>query len=153
MGWQEKGQTNRTFRNRPAGIQKSLTLFGLDVLIDSSVLIVESPLDVVKLSSAKLQLGGLATYGASVSQAQFDLFRKAEKLIFAFDNPRIDAAGEKASKEMFVKCKEAGMECWFFNYAGTGIKDIGDMSKEQIEYGIANAKHYVFGEQSIYGDD
>jgi len=152
MGWQEKGQTNRTFRNRPAGIQKSLTLFGIDALINTSALVVESPLDVVKISSSKLQVGGLATYGASVSQAQFDLFRVADKLIFAFDNPRIDAAGEKASKEMFAKCKEAGMECWFFNYAGTNVKDIGDMSREQIEYGIEKAKHFVFGEQAIYGD-
>jgi DNA primase len=116
------------------------------------MLIVESPLDVVKISSSKLQVCGVSTYGASVSQAQFDLFRQAEKLIFAFDNPRIDAAGEKASKEMFAKCKDAGMECWFFNYSDTGLKDIGDMNREQIEYGIAKAKHFVFGEQAIYGD-
>jgi len=45
------------------------------------------------------------------------------------------------------------MECWFFNYGGTNKKDIGDMSREEIEYGIANAKHFVFGEQAIYGDD
>jgi hypothetical protein len=152
MGWQEKGQTNRTFRNRPAGVQKSLTLFGIDAILNTSMLVVESPLDVVKVSSSRLQVGAVATYGASVSQAQFDLFRQAEKLIFAFDNPRIDAAGEKASKEMFAKCKAAGMECSFFNYAGTDVKDIGDMNREQIEYGIEKAKHFVFGEQAIYGD-
>lgn len=151
MGWQEKGQTNRTFRNRPAGVQKSQTLFGIDSIITKAMVIVESPLDVVKLSSSKLQVAGVATFGASVSQAQFDLFRKAEKLIFAFDNPRIDAAGEKASKEMFAKCKEAGMECYFFNYGDSDVKDVGDMSKEQIEYGIEKAKHFVFGEAAIYG--
>jgi hypothetical protein len=26
------------------------------------------------------------------------------------------------------------------------------MSREQIEYGIEKAKHFVFGEQAIYGD-
>lgn len=26
MGWQEKGQSNRTFRNRPTGVKKSITL-------------------------------------------------------------------------------------------------------------------------------
>lgn len=151
MGWQEKGQTNRTFRNRPAGVQKSLTLFGLDAILTNNFLVVESPLDVVKLSSSKLQVSGVSTYGASVSQAQFDLFRGAEKLIFAFDNPRIDAAGEKASKDVFFRCKEAGMECYFFNYGDSDVKDIGDMSREQIEYGIEKAKHFVFGEQAIYG--
>jgi DNA primase len=115
------------------------------------MMIVESPLDVVKLSSSKLPVSGLSTYGASVSNAQFELFRSAEKLIFAFDNPMIDAAGEKASKEMFAKCKETGVECYFFNYGDSGAKDIGDMTKEQIEYGIEKAKHFVYGERAIYG--
>jgi hypothetical protein len=26
------------------------------------------------------------------------------------------------------------------------------MTREQIEYGIEKAKHFVFGEQAIYGD-
>jgi len=151
MGWQEKGQSNRTFRNRPTGVKKSTTLFGLDVWATETMLIVESPLDVVKLSSMRLSQG-VSTFGASVSSDQVALFRKAGKLIFAFDNPSIDKAGEKASKEMFSLSKELGFECWFFNYASSGVKDIGDMTYEQIEYGIQKAKHCVFGEKSIYGD-
>lgn len=115
------------------------------------MLVVESPLDVVKLSSMRLSQG-VSTFGASVSSEQVALFRKAEKLIFAFDNPNIDKAGEKASKEMFELSKDLGFECWFFNYANTGIKDIGDMGYEQIQYGITKAKHCVFGEKAIYGD-
>jgi DNA primase len=115
------------------------------------MLIVESPLDVVKLSSMRLSQG-VSTFGASVSSDQVALFRKAGKLIFAFDNPSIDKAGEKASKEMFSLSKELGFECWFFNYASSGVKDIGDMTYDQIEYGIQKAKHCVFGEKSIYGD-
>lgn len=151
LGWQEKGQSNRTFRNRPTGVKKSTTLFGLDVWTSTTMVIVESPLDVVKLSSMKLTQG-VSTFGASVSSEQVALFRKAEKLIFAFDNPRIDQAGEKASKEMFVLSRTLGFECWFFNYADTRIKDVGDMTYEQIEYGINKAKHCVFGEKAIYGD-
>ena len=151
MGWQEKGQSNRTFRNRPTGVKKSTTLFGLDVWTSNTMLIVESPLDVVKLSSMRLSQG-VSTFGASISTEQVALFRKAEKLIFAFDNPSIDKAGEKASKDMFSLSKELGFECWFFNYGSTGVKDIGDMGHEQIEYGITKAKHCVFGEKAIYGD-
>jgi hypothetical protein len=151
LGWQEKGQSNRVFRNRPTGVKKSTTLFGLDVWLGGTMVIVESPLDVVKLSSTKLSQG-VSTFGASISAEQVALFRKAEKLIFAFDNPSIDKAGEKASKEMFSLSKELGFECWFFNYGSTGVKDIGDMGYEQIEYGITKAKHCVFGEKAIYGD-
>jgi DNA primase len=151
LGWQEKGQSNRVFRNRPTGVKKSTTLFGLDVWLGGTMVIVESPLDVVKLSSTKLSQG-VSTFGASISAEQVALFRKAEKLIFAFDNPSIDKAGEKASKDMFSLSKELGFECWFFNYGSTGVKDIGDMGYEQIEYGITKAKHCVFGEKAIYGD-
>jgi DNA primase len=151
LGWQEKGQSNRVFRNRPTGVKKSTTLFGLDAWLGGTMIVVESPLDVVKLASLKLSQG-VSTFGASVSSDQVELFRKADKLIFAFDNPSIDPAGEKASKEMFGLTKELGLECWFFNYGSTGLKDIGDMSHEQIEYGITKAKHCVFGEKAIYGD-
>jgi DNA primase len=151
MGWQEKGQTNRTFRNRPAGIQKSLTLFGLNVLLGRTMVVVESPLDVVRITSSGLAYDAVATYGASISSAQFELFRGADKLIFALDNPNLDAAGEKASKEMFARCKEEGMECSFFNYTSSGIKDVGEMNNDEISYGLENAVHYVFGEGAIYG--
>lgn len=151
MGWQEKGQTKRIFRNRPTGVQKSTTLFGLDAWNGGTMVIVESPLDAVKLASLKLSQG-VSTFGASVSNNQIDLMLKADKLILAFDNPSIDPAGEKASKDMLARSKEGGFECFFFNYAGTGIKDIGDMTAEQISYGIEKAKHCVFGLSAIYGD-
>lgn len=150
MGWQEKGQTNRTFRNRPTGVVKSSTLFGIDTWGGGTMLVVESPLDVVRLSSYGFT-GAVATFGASISEAQVDLMRMADKLIIAFDNPRIDAAGEKASKDMFTRTKGSGLECWFFNYSETESKDVGDMPEDAIRLGIQNAKHCVFGEKAIYG--
>lgn len=147
MGWQEKGQVNRYFRNRPTGVQKSKTLFGLDVWSGGTMIIVESPLDVVKLSSLGID-GGIATFGASISQDQVDLMRQADKLIIAFDNPRVDAAGEKASKDILARTRKEGFECFFFQYDGD-VKDIGDMTKEQAIIGIESAKHSVFGERAF----
>lgn len=151
MGWQEKGQTNRTFRNRPTGVTKSMTLFGIDSWKSGTMIVVESPLDVVRLSSYGIT-GGVSTFGASISEAQVDLMRMADKLIIAFDNPRIDAAGEKASKDMFARTKDTGLECWFFNYSGTDAKDVGDMGEEDILSALSNSRHCVFGEKAIYGN-
>lgn len=151
LGWQEKGQSNRLFRNRPTGVPKSTALFGLDVWLGGTMLVVESPLDVVKLASVKIGQKGVATYGAVVSDIQVDLMRQAEKLIIAFDNPKLDEAGKKASLDMLARSKRGGFECWFFAYGDSGVKDIGDMTVDQIRYGIDNAKHCVFGESAIYG--
>ena len=150
LGWQEKGQTNRTFRNRPTGVAKSTALFGLEAWNPGTMIIVESPLDVVKLAAVNLSQG-VSTFGAVVSDSQVELFRKADKLIMAFDNPNIDAAGKKAALAILAKVKSLGMECWFFNYGDSGVKDVGDMTEDRIRYGLENAKHCVFGEKAIYG--
>jgi DNA primase len=146
LGWQEKGQKSRTFRNRPMGVVKSSTLFGIDTWKGGTMIIVESPLDAVHLASCGYT-GGLATFGASISEAQIDLMRMADRLIIAFDNPKIDAAGEKASKAIL---STPGLEPIFFSYGDLGVKDIGDMTAEMIGAGLENAKHCVYGEKAIY---
>jgi DNA primase len=150
LGWQEKGQTNRYFRNRPTGVEKSKTLFGLDVWSGGSMIVVESPLDVVRLSSLGIA-GGVSTYGASISEIQKQHMRQAEKLIIAFDNAIIDSAGLKASQDMLAYGKKTGLECYFFNYGKSGHKDIGDMPEQEIWDGIRTAKHSVFGEAAFNG--
>ena len=147
-GWQEKGQTNRYFRNRPTGVQKSQTLFGLDVWQRGTMIVVESPLDVVRLSSLGIT-GGVSTFGASISEIQKTLMRQADKLIIAFDNARIDKAGLKASQDMLDYSKKTGLECYFFNYGDTEFKDIGDMPEQDIREGLSKAKHSVFGERAF----
>ena len=151
MGWQEKGQKTRLFRNRPTGVAKSTTMFGLDCWLGGPLLVVESPLDAVRVVSAKIGIHGASTFGVSVSDAQVMLMRQSTKLIVAFDNPTIDTAGEKAAKDMFRRSKQEGFECWFFNYGDSGAKDIGDMDDDQVRWGIENARHCVFGESAIYG--
>ena len=150
MGWQEKSQTERFFRNRPTGVQKSKTLFGIEKYTSGTMIVVESPLDVVKLSSIGIY-GAVSTFGAIVSKEQLHLMKRANKLILAFDNPGIDAAGAKASLDMLDRTRKEGMECWFLNYGQIPYKDIGDMPEDVVRSCIEGSKHSVFGEGAIYG--
>jgi len=145
FGWQEKGQLSRRFFNRPPGVPKSKTLFGLDCWDGDQMIVVESPLDAVKLSSVGIQ-GGVATYGAIVSDDQIDIMRRAKTLVIALDN---DGPGKKASSQLLSAFRKGGLECWFFNYGDFQVKDIGDMSLDQIHWGIDNARHCVLGEAAI----
>jgi hypothetical protein len=145
LGWQEKGQLSRRFFNRPPGVPKSKTLFGLDCWDGDQMIVVESPLDAVKLSSVGIP-GGVATYGAIVSDDQIDIMRRAKTLVIALDN---DEAGKKASSQLLSAFRKGGLECWFFNYGDFQVKDIGDMTLDQIHWGIDNARHCVLGEAAI----
>ena len=145
MGWQEKSQTERFFRNRPTGVAKSKTLFGLNAFRGGTMIVVESPLDAVRLSSLGI-FGGVSTFGASVSNEQIQLMKHADKLIIAMDN---DDAGRKASKDLLERTRKEGMECWFMSYEGTDYKDVGDMPEDLVELCIRGAKHSVFGEAAF----
>lgn len=152
MGWQEKGTRDRTFFNRPAGLQRAKTLFGVDVQDDDIAIIVESPLDCLRIHSAG-QVGAMATCGTSLSEEQIKLIRRSDKVICAFDNPAIDKAGKKASDEMRKFARKYGINLFFFNYGGSGKKDPGDMTDEEILWGIANAKSSVLGELAYVSGD
>jgi len=147
MGWQEKSQTERLFRNRPTGVPKARTLFGLDVFKGGTMIVVESPLDAVRLASLGIY-GGVSTFGASVSDQQISLMKQADKLIIAMDN---DEAGRKSSKDLLLRTRKLGMECWFISYGDLKYKDIGEMTKDMVLYCIGASKHSVFGEDAIYG--
>lgn len=145
MGWQEKSQTQRLFRNRPTGVAKSKTLFGIERFKGGTMIVVESPLDAVKLGSFGIP-GGVSTFGASISNDQIQLMKAADKLIIAMDN---DAAGKKASKDILERTRKEGMECWFLSYEGADVKDVGDMSETLVHYCIEGSKHSVFGEAAF----
>jgi hypothetical protein len=149
MGWQEKGTKARTFFNRPAGLKKSLTLFGVENQNESMVIVVESPLDAVRIASAGYS-GAVATCGAIVSEEQVKLLRASDKIVCAFDT---DAAGVKASAEMRKFARKYGLNLFFFNYGSSGAKDPGDLTNEQIAWGIANAKSSVLGELAYVSGD
>lgn len=145
LGWQEKSQTERFFRNRPTGVGKSRTLFGIDVFTGGTMIVVESPLDAVRLASLGVS-GGVSTFGASVSDQQIALMKTADKLIIAMDN---DPAGNKASSDILERTRKEGMECWFLNYQGSEYKDIGDMPADLVQSCIEGSKHSVFGEAAF----
>lgn len=147
FGWQEKGFRDRYFRNRPAGIQKSKTLFGVENQQDDVVIVVESPLDCVRIASTGIK-GAVATCGAGTSDAQVKLLRASDKIIVAFDNPNLDQAGKKASDEMRAHARKYGLNVFFFNYGDTGKKDPGDMTDSEIQWGIDNAVSSIYGESA-----
>lgn len=141
LGWQEKGFSHRYFNNKPVKVKKSGSLFGYENYKGGDMIVVESPLDVVRLSSIGID-GAVATYGAIVSQPQFNLIRGADRIIFAMDN---DDAGKASSQSLLRMCDAMGVECWLFNYEGIDMKDVGGMSKAEVLQGISNARHQLRG--------
>jgi 5S rRNA maturation endonuclease (ribonuclease M5) len=137
LGWQEKGFSRRYFRNYPTGVEKSTTLFGYNKYSGGRMIIVESPLDVVRLESVGIT-GAVSTYGSMISNIQLDLIKEADEIVFALDN---DESGINASKKML----EQNFEAWYFNYSHTEMKDVGGMSRLEILTGLDNAKHSVNG--------
>jgi DNA primase len=112
-------------------------LFGYEVFpLDAPAVLVESPLDVVRMHTAGLS-GGLATYGAEWTDAQMRLILEvASELIIGFDN---DKGGHKAAQLLLhgdKKDKRRGyigsIRCFLANYDGIKAKDPGEMTDEQI---------------------
>lgn len=138
-GWQEKAFRGRYFRNYPTGVQKSICIYGLEVVKDSpSLIVVESPLDAVRLRSIGIE-GGVATYGSIISNEQFKLLRNSGKeLTFAMD---ADEAGRAATATILRVTKVFGFECYMFDYTHTDAKDVGGMSKAEVLTGMSNRRH------------
>ena len=148
LGWQEKGVIGRFFNNYPKGVKKNGSLFGYQTYKGGDLIVVESPLDAVRLASVGVE-HGVSTYGCSISLPQLNIIRGADRVIFAMDN---DPAGIESSKILLSRSKELGFECWFFDYSHTDRKDVGGMSKSEIQYGIENAKHSVHGLKALRGN-
>jgi hypothetical protein len=85
-----------------------------------------------------------------VSAPQIKLLRRSEIVISAFDNPSFDPSGKKASEQMLEIARKYGFELKFFNYRDPHAKDIGDMSEEDIRFGIEKAKDMIFGEKAFF---
>jgi hypothetical protein len=143
----QKGTIHRTFFNRPTGLQKSKTLFGIENQLESRVIVVESPLDCVRLASAGIQ-GAVALCGSVPSEEQIKLIRYSEQVICALDNPKVDKAGYKGAQEMAKFARKYGLNLSFFNYGDTGKKDPGDLTNEELVWGVNNAKTALLGEKA-----
>lgn len=139
LGWQEKAHLNRYFNNYPSGMKKSESLFGYAQYSGDNLIVVESPLDVVRLESIGIS-GAVSTFGALISEAQFKYILRADTITFAMDN---DQAGNTASMKALLHCNKLGVESWFFNYNQTTLKDVGGMSKSEVIYGVDSAIHSI----------
>lgn len=136
MGWQEKGVG--WYNNYPAGIKKSVTLFGIERFHSKTAVLVESPLDVVRLASCITGVQGLAAFGAGVSKDQLRLLADvADRVIIAMDN---DKAGIEAAKRLFKIMPTVREGIFWLDYSGApDAKDIGEMTDDQIYNAIINA--------------
>jgi DNA primase len=141
LGWQEKGARGRFFKNQPAGVKKSKTVFGVQHLNEEQLIVVESPLDVVRLESVGIY-GSVSIYGAMMSEEQAKIIRRAKRVIAAFDN---DPAGKKACEQIRDYARKYGFDLLFFNYKGIDVKDVGDMTPSEISLGLETAKHMLHG--------
>jgi 5S rRNA maturation endonuclease (ribonuclease M5) len=131
-GWQYKQIDFHS--NFPKTVKKSMTLFGLREFLwhgdGNSLILVESPLDVVRL--ATVGLWAVASFGAIVSKRQMELLIDAtDRVVLALDN---DDAGREATKRIYrpligrvhrvhVVTERFPDKC----------KDPGEMSDKQIE--------------------
>jgi DNA primase len=141
LGWQEKGARGRFFKNQPAGVKKSKTVFGVQHLNEEYLIVVESPLDVVRLASVGVS-GAVSIYGAMMSDEQAKIIRRAKRVVAAFDN---DPAGKKACEQIRDYARKYGFDLLFFNYNGIDVKDVGDMTEVEIIRGLETAKHMLHG--------
>lgn len=144
LGWQVKSQTERAFRNHPPGVKKSNTLFGYHAFEGGQMVVVESPLDAVRLRSEGIA-GAVATYGAIVSRKQIQLMTAADEVVMALD---ADAAGRKASRELLTSTRGVLKAVKFFAY-NAQAKDPGDMTHDQIQQGLQSARSRVLGEAAL----
>jgi DNA primase len=136
-GWQEKGYKGRYFMNFPEGIKKGRALFGYYQSRDcKDIVVVESPLDVVRLDSVGVK-GGVAVYGAMLTKEQLALLDTKQNMYLALDN---DEAGMRSSQDVLKWANGLNKELWFFNYSNTDMKDVGGMSKAEIYEGITTAR-------------
>jgi DNA primase len=138
-GWQAK--TTEWVRNRPPGIHKSATLFGIQVPQDKiAVILVESPLDAVYLNG--LGYASLASFGASVSDAQMRLIiERFDEVILALDN---DKAGREETRRLLQSRWHHRFSVLIFSYWKSKGKDPGELSPDEVEQGIIDSHLAAF---------
>lgn len=137
LGWQEKGERNRFFRNQPAEVKKSTTLFGLQQFAGDTAILVESPLDVVRLHSVGVN-GALASFGVHISEAQLTLLvEHADRVIVALDNDRDGITECDELKRRFRRRAHVNLQ--YLDYSRTDAKDPGDMTDAEIHHAIHHA--------------
>lgn len=126
-------------RNRPRGVAKGTTLFGLGAFRGPEAVLVESPLDAARLWTCGID-GGMASFGAEVSDEQIELLvRISQRLIIALDD---DNAGEIGADKVENAVNSRISPVRRFAYPRPrlrGVKDPGDLADQRVHEGIENA--------------
>jgi hypothetical protein len=137
-GYQEKGEG--WFCNKPAKVTKADTLFGIETLTGRTAILLESPLDCLRIHTAGIS-GAVSSYGVQVSDTQLDLlFDRAEIVIFALDN---DEVGLRKMWDLRQKYLKSGKRIKFVDYTHIPwAKDLGTegVTDQDIQKAILNAK-------------
>jgi hypothetical protein len=136
-GYQRKGRAE--VRNVPPGLKKQDTFFGIERFSGYRAILVESPLDVVRLHTEGLE-GGLAVFGSALSEDQELLLLNigVEVIVAAFDN---DSAGHRARQKLVSSSILWPTQQYAFRYPKLGEdKDPGDLSGKEIWDGVLNAE-------------
>jgi DNA primase len=130
IGYQLKGQLEKIVLNKPAGISKKHTLFGIVEVKDrDSVVVVESPLDAVLLHD--IGYAAVAICGSHLSEQQLDLLRGFDYVQIVLDN---DDAGRIESERL--RRLMPGFKYRVVPYK-TDKKDFGEMEYDDIEESLA----------------
>ena len=125
MGFVGRSIEGKSFKNSK-GLQKSKTLFNVHrVKASPYVFIVESSFDAIRLDQAGVP--AVASLGSSVSSSQAKLLDKYFNVVYIV--PDADEAGE----EMVAKLQKTLGEKVIRLNLPEGVKDVGDLSNEQIE--------------------
>ena len=123
VGFVGRSIEGKTFKNS-TGTPRNKILFNLNNVLYKEVVIVESSFDAIRLW--QLGIPAIATLGANLGKMQIQLINKyVSKLILAMDQ---DDAGSTLRKNISsnVSIPTSTMEF------PDGVKDIGDMTDEQI---------------------
>ena len=131
-GWQAK--KSGWVRNLPEGVNKGTTLFGIERAHAPTVILVESPLDVVRFHSVYdgLDFSCVASFGANISKEQGRLLSKFQYVCLALDN---DEAGRMETNRIARK-ELIKTRLKFWKYLPKDPKDIGEMTDGQIITGL-----------------
>ncbi|WP_274916919.1 toprim domain-containing protein [Streptomyces sp. WZ-12] len=127
LGWQEKSR--RHFRNFPDGVAKGTTLFGGHIGTTPTLVMVESPLDTVRMDSVGIE-GGRATYGVHVTPEQIrQAMNTSSCIILAQDN---DRPGRKARAKLYRTYRCRGTRLLYWDYSECTAKDPGEMNAFEL---------------------
>jgi len=124
LGFVARSVEGKSFKNS-VGLPKSKVLFNLNKVKRSSIIVVESSFDVIRLNQSGFN--AVATLGATVSRTQIHLLQQYSKNIIVC--PDSDEAGRKMVDRIVGGVKNKVVEV----VSLAGAKDVGDLSDKEMK--------------------